>query len=153
MKPINRLISFIALGSILFFVASWWENSQSGDDTTYIKLGGLSFHTSIDTGINEAKNLNKPIFLYFRSETCYWCKKFEEEALSDKKVIDILNNDFVLVSIDTFKQKNAAKALGVRSTPFMIFFTKDGEEISRIPGYIPTDEFLVKLNSVLGKEG
>lgn len=152
MKPINKLISFIAVGSILFLAASWWENSQSEGDAAFIKLGGLSFHTSIDTGINESKNLSKPIFLYFRSETCYWCKKFEEEALSDKRIIDILNNNFVIVSIDTFKQKNVAKTFGVRSTPFMIFFTKDGEEISRIPGYIPADEFLVKLNSVLDKE-
>ena len=152
MKPIYKLISFIAVGSILFFVSSWWENSQAGGDTAFIKLGGLSFHTSIDTGINEAKNLSKPIFLYFRSETCYWCKKFEEEALSDKRVIDILNNNFVIISIDTFKQKNVANNLGVRSTPFMVFFTTDGTEISRIPGYIPTDEFLVKLDSVLDQE-
>ncbi len=76
MKPINKIISFIALGSILFFTASWWENSQSRIDTAFIKLGGLSFYTSIDTGTNKAKELGKPIFLYFRSETCYWCKKF-----------------------------------------------------------------------------
>lgn len=151
MKPISKLILFIAVGSILFFVSNWWENSQSRDDDAFIKLGGLSFHTSIDTGINEAKGLNKPIFLYFRSETCYWCKKFEEESLSNKSIMDILNTNFVIVSIDTFKQKNVAKTFGVRSTPFMIFFTKDGEEISRIPGYIPADEFLVKLKSVLDK--
>ncbi len=151
MTPINKIISLIALGSIMFFAANWWENSQS-IDTAFIKLGGLSFHTSIDTGINEAKDLGKPIFLYFRSETCYWCKKFEEEALSDKRVIDILNKNFVIISIDTFKQKNVSNNLGVRSTPFMIFFTKDGEEILRIPGYVPTDEFLVKLNSVMEKE-
>jgi len=47
MKPINKLISFIALGSIFFLAASWWENSQSGEDDAFIKLGGLSFHTSI----------------------------------------------------------------------------------------------------------
>ncbi len=102
-------------------------------------------------GINEAKNLSKPVFLYFRSETCYWCLKFEEEALSDKRVIDILDKNFVLISIDTIKQKNVSLNLGVRSTPFMIFFTKDGEEISRIPGYLPTNEFLIKLNEVLEK--
>ncbi|NJD78451.1 MAG: thioredoxin family protein [Candidatus Methanoperedens sp.] len=152
MTPINKLISFIALGSILFFTANWWENSQSRIDTEFIKLGGLSFYTSIDRGTNEAKNLNKPIFLYFRSETCYWCKKFEEEALSDKRVIKILNKNFVIISIDTFKQKNVANNLGVRSTPFMIFFTKDGEEISRIPGYLQTDEFLIKLNSLMENE-
>jgi thioredoxin-related protein len=152
MTPIYKLISFIAMGSILFFASNWWDNSQSRIDTEFIKLGGLSFYTSIDRGTNEAKSLNKPIFLYFRSETCYWCKKFEEEALSDKRVIDILSKNFVLISIDTFKQKNIANNLGVGSTPFMIFFTKDGEEISRIPGYIPTDEFLIELYSLMDKE-
>ena len=151
MTPINKIISIIALGSILFLTASWWEESHSKIDTPFIKLGGLSFHTSIEAGINESKNPGKPIFLYFRSETCYWCIKFEEEALSDKRVIDILNKNFVLISIDTIKQSNVSLNLGVRSTPYMIFFTKDGEEISRIPGYLPADEFLSKLNEVLEK--
>ncbi len=150
MKPKNKLIAVIILGLALFLVANWVEASLSKNEGEYIKLGRLSFYTSIDTGLNESKNLSKPIFLYFRSETCYWCKRFEEEALSDKRVIDILNKNFVIVSIDIFKQKNVAFNLNVRSTPYMIFF-KDGEEIARIPGYLPTDEFLVKLNEILEK--
>lgn len=150
MKPKNKLIAVIILGLALFLVANWVEVSLSKNEGEYIKLGRLSFYTSIDTGLNESKNLSKPIFLYFRSETCYWCKRFEEEALSDKRVIDILNKNFVIVSIDIFKQKNVAFNLNVRSTPYMIFF-KDGEEIARIPGYLPTDEFLVKLNEILEK--
>ncbi len=151
MTPRNKLISVIVLGLALFLIANWVEAALSKNEGEYIKLGKLSFYTSIDTGINESKNLSKPIFLYFRSETCYWCKKFEEEALSDKMVVDILKKNFVIVSIDTFKQKNVALNLNVRSTPYMIFFTKDGEEISRIPGYLPTDEFLIKLNEILAK--
>lgn len=151
MTPINKIISIIALGSILFLTASWWEESQSKINAPFIKLGGLSFHTSIDNGTKEAKNLSKPVFLYFRSETCYWCKRFEEEALSDERVINILNKNFVLISIDTIKQKNVSLNLGVRSTPYMIFFTKDGKELSRVPGYLPTDEFLNKLIMILEK--
>jgi thioredoxin-related protein len=150
MTPLNKIVLLIALGSVMVLAAAWWD-SQSGNNPAYIKLGGVSFHTSIGPGINEAKNSSKPVFLYFRSETCYWCIRFEEEALSDKRVIDKLNKNFVLISIDTIKQKNVALNLGVRSTPFMIFFTKDGEELSRIPGYLQTDDFLVKLDSVLEK--
>ncbi|VVB95445.1 Thiol:disulfide interchange protein DsbD [uncultured archaeon] len=148
MTPLNKLISLIALGSVLFLSAAWWD-SQSGNNPTYIKLGGVSFHTSIEPGITEAKNSSKPVFLYFRSDTCYWCIRFEQEALSDKRVIDKLNNNFVLISIDTFKQKNVSLNLNVRDTPYMIFFTKDGEEISRVPGYLQADDFLGKLDSVL----
>ncbi len=148
MKQRNKLIAFIALGIILFSAANWWENYNSRSDSGYIKLGKVVFHTSL-AGINEAKNQNKPIFLYFRSETCYWCIRFEEEALSDTRVIEILNNKFVLISIDTFKQKNVSLNLNVRTTPYMIFFTKNGDEILRIPGYIPKDEFLARLREVM----
>ncbi len=149
MKPISKIITIVALGIILFSIAYYFEFSVSNNESDYIKLGGLSFHTSIDPGINEAKNQSKPVFLYFRSETCYWCIVFEKEALSDKKVIDILNQEFILISIDTFKQKNTAQNLNVRTTPYMIFFDKDGQEISRVPGYIPKEEFLIKLNEIL----
>ncbi len=150
MTPRNKLITVIIIGLALFLIANWVEAVLSKGEGEFIKLGKLSFYTSIDAGINESKNASKPIFLYFRSETCYWCLRFEEETLSDKGVIDILNKNFVLVSVDVFKQKNTALNLGVRSTPYMIFF-KDGEEIARIPGYLPTDEFLVKLNEILEK--
>ncbi len=151
MTPTNKLISFITIGTILIFLGIFWENSNSHSDGEFISLGKVTFYTSLDPGVKEAVNQSKPIFLYFRSETCYWCIKFEEEALSDKRIVEILNNNFVLISIDTFKQKNVSANLNVRTTPYMIFFTQDGEEISRIPGYLPADEFLVKLNEVLEK--
>ncbi len=151
MTPIKKFVAVIFLALMLFLIANWWQDSISQEEGDFIKLGGVIFHTSIDPGINEAKNQSKPVFLYFRSETCYWCIRFEEEALSDKRVIEILNKNFVLVSIDQIKQKNVAINLGVRSTPYMIFFTKDGEEITRVPGYLPTEDFLLKLNEVIAK--
>ncbi len=149
MTPANKLISFIILGILLGSIAIWWENSNSAEEQEFIQLGHVSFHTSLEPGIAEANNLSKPIFLYFRSETCYWCIRFEEEALSDERIDGILRSDFVLISIDTFKQKNISQNLNVRTTPYMIFFTKDGKEITRIPGYLPADEFLGKLNDVV----
>ena len=152
MKPSHKIIAVVFAGSILFLAAAWWVDFQSRDDAPFIKLGNLSFHTSIEPGIKEAKSLNKPVFLYFRSETCYWCIRFEEEALSDSMITNLLDRNFVLISIDTFKQQKVASALNVRSTPYMIFFDKDGEkEISRIPGYVPKEEFLDKLYELLRK--
>lgn len=151
MKPAYKLLSVIVLGLTLFLVASWWEGSLSKSEGDSIELGKLTFHTSLSAGINESKDLNKPIFLYFRSETCYWCIVFEEEALSDDRVIDVLNKNFVLISIDQIRQKKIAANLNVWSSPYMIFFEGNGEEILRIPGYIKTEDFLVKLNEVLEK--
>ena len=153
MSPVYKFLSLLALCSILIGAAVLWENSNSPTNMEFITLGKTSFHAQLEPGIQEAVNQSKPIFVYFRSETCYWCMKFEEEALSDKGITDILNKEFVLISIDTIKQKNAALNLNVRSTPYMIFFSKNGEEFSRIPGYLPKDEFLVKLNEILERLG
>jgi thioredoxin-related protein len=149
MTPTIKLISIIAIGTFMFILAISFENLNANENQDFIDLGKVSFHTSLDQGIKEAKNTSKPIFLYFRSETCYWCIRFEEEALSDTRISEILTNNFVLTSIDTFKQKNISANLNVRTTPYMILFTENGEEISRIPGYLPSDQFLVKLNETL----
>lgn len=149
MMILNKIISVIVVGLILFSGTIWLETSQSRNETPFVTYGKVKFHTSIESGINEANNFSKPVFLYFWSEACYWCIRFEGEALSDEKVINILNENFVLITTDIFKQKNVALNYNVKSTPYMIFFTKDGEEIIRIPGYLPTDEFLIKLNEVL----
>ena len=151
MTPANRLLSIVAIGTLLIFLAAWWQSSNSQTDSEFIDLGKVTFYTSLDPGIKEAVNQSKPIFLYFRSETCYWCIRFEEEALSNDRIIDILNKNFVLISIDTFKQKNVSANLNVRSTPYMIFFTEKGEEILRVPGYVPADEFMVQLKDILEK--
>jgi len=151
MKPVFKLISIIVLGLALLLIAIWWEGSLSKSEGDFIKLGGVTFHTSLPAGINESKDLNKPIFLYFRSETCYWCIVFEKESLSDEGVINILNKNFVLISIDEIKQKKVAANLNVWSSPYMIFFEPDGGEILRIPGYVNKEDFLVKLNEVLEK--
>ncbi len=151
MKPSAKLISVVVLGLSLFLIASWWEGSISKTEGDFIKLGKVTFHTSLQSGINESKDLNRPIFLYFRSETCYWCIVFEAESLSDDRIIGILNGNFVLISIDPLKQKKAASNLNVWSTPYMIFFDVDGKEIIRIPGYIKKEDFLVKLNEVLNR--
>ncbi|MCX9085896.1 MAG: thioredoxin fold domain-containing protein [Candidatus Methanoperedens sp.] len=148
MNPTTKLISIIAFGAFIFILAISWENLNAHEDQDFIELGIVSFHTSLDQGIKEAKNTSKPVFLYFRSQTCYWCLEFEEESLSDKRITEILTNNFILVSIDTFKQKNISSNLNVRTTPYIIFFTRNGEEISRIPGYIPKEEFLIKLNEI-----
>ena len=149
MTPTFKFISIIAIGTFIFILAISWENLNANENRDFIDLGKVSLHTSLEKGIKEAKNTSKPVFLYFRSETCYWCIRFEEEALSETNITEILTKNFVLISIDTFKQKNISANLNVRTTPYMIFFTRDGEEISRIPGYIPADEFLVKLRDVI----
>lgn len=118
-------------------------------DTDKLKLKGVNFNTSLEPSLEAAKSQGKPVFVYVRSENCGWCKKFEAETFTNKSVIKVLNEKFVLVSIDVDKQKNETRNFRVRGTPTEIFLDPGGTEIKRIPGYIDTRTFLETLNEIV----
>lgn len=129
------------------------NNSNSSNDAT-ITLGSLTFFTSIGDALHRAQAEEKMIYIYGRSEFCGWCKKFEAESFTDNNVTSLLNENFVLLSIDTVNQRNTAVSLGIRSTPTSIFTTPKGQEIpgTRIPGYADPVTFHKHLKEVINKE-
>ncbi len=58
----------------------------------------LSF-TDYDKGVTYAKQVNKPILLDFTGYACVNCRRMEERVWSDPKVLNILKNDIVLISL------------------------------------------------------
>jgi thioredoxin-related protein len=55
-----------------------------------------SYTDAIEQGIKEKKS----VVLFAHSPYCPWCRKMENETLSNKNVIDYLNNNYVFVSVD-----------------------------------------------------
>jgi thioredoxin-related protein len=122
--------------------------TTNSKDTGKLTLQSLNFYTSIGNALVEAKKQDKSMFLYARSDTCGWCKKFEEETFTQQSVINILNNKFILVSLDVYNQKDETINFKVRGTPTMIFLNSNGNEIERIPGYTDTETFLKTINEI-----
>jgi len=52
-----------------------------------------------DKGMAYAKKNNKPVLLDFTGHACVNCRKMEERVWSDPKILQILKNDIVLVSL------------------------------------------------------
>lgn len=114
-----------------------------------ITLQGLEFYTSLQSGLDASKAQDKPIFVYFRSESCGWCKKFEAESFTNQSIIRILNENFILVSIDVYEQKNETTYFKVRGTPSEVFLDSNFTEITRIPGYTDNRTFLNTINEIV----
>ncbi len=56
------------------------------------------FH-DFETGMAYAKEVNKPVMLDFTGWACVNCRKMEEQVWSDPRVLEILRNDVVLISL------------------------------------------------------
>ncbi|MCZ7379987.1 MAG: thioredoxin fold domain-containing protein [Candidatus Methanoperedens sp.] len=124
------------------------SNAGTQTDTGKLTLQGVTFYTDPSIALGAAKVQGKPVFVYARSESCGWCKKFEEETFTNESVIKTLNGNFILVSIDVYKQNNESRNFRVHGTPTEIFLDSNGTEIKRIPGYTDTETFLNTINKI-----
>ena len=52
-----------------------------------------------EKGLAYAKRVNKPVLLDFTGHACVNCRKMEERVWSEPKILEILKNDVVLVSL------------------------------------------------------
>ncbi|MCZ7402429.1 MAG: thioredoxin family protein [Candidatus Methanoperedens sp.] len=151
---------YIFVPIMLFVLLSGCLSAQSGISTTdnssptkgetgKITLQGLTFNTQVQPALETAKAQGKPVFVYARSQVCGWCKKFEDETFTNKTVIKILKENFILLSIDVYDQRSESIDLRVRGTPTEIFLNENGIEIKRIPGYTETQPFLDTINEII----
>ncbi|MEE8358533.1 MAG: thioredoxin fold domain-containing protein [Candidatus Hydrothermarchaeales archaeon] len=127
-------------------VAETAQLPLDGDEE--IRLGGVNFITSLGSGLEEVKLNSRLVFVYFRSESCGWCKKFEAEVLTDQRVMSVLEDSYVSVSIEVNRQKDVTTDYKVRGTPTLIFLDDELKEIERIPGYVDAETFVTILNKI-----
>ncbi len=59
----------------------------------------LIVFTDYDKGLAYAKTVNKPALLDFTGHACANCRKMENNVWSDKRVLNILKNDVVVISL------------------------------------------------------
>jgi thiol:disulfide interchange protein DsbD len=70
--------------------------------------GIIAFHDYED-GLAYAKQINKPILLDFTGYACVNCRKMEDYVWSDKKILSILKNEVVLISLYVDDKKELAE--------------------------------------------
>ena len=102
-----------------------------------------------DKGLAYAKTVNKPIMLDFTGFACVNCRKMENNVWSDKRVLSILKNEIVLISLYVDDKRELPKneqfiskttgseieTIGDKWTDFMITKYKTNTQ----PLYVLTD--------------
>ena len=117
---------------------------------------GIITFTDYDKGLAYAKEVNKPVMLDFTGFACVNCRKMEINVWSDEKVLSVLKNDVVLISLyvddkrelpkdQQYVSKETGKevvTIGNKWTDFIITRYKTNTQ----PYYVLTDLKEQKLN-------
>ncbi|MFZ1322015.1 MAG: thioredoxin fold domain-containing protein [Ignavibacteria bacterium] len=97
--------------------------------------------------LDKAKNENKTIMIDFVTDWCKWCIETDRKVYTDPAVYSYANERQINWKIDAEKGEGPelAKKYGVKGFPTIIFTDPSGTEIDRIYGYLPAEQFLVRM--------
>jgi len=113
----------------------------------------VDFEEYSDGVIAQTQGAGKPYFLLFSAEWCHWCREFSEQTLTQKDVVDYLNQHFTNVFIDVDIHDTAYvkyRALGV---PFTVFLNPNGSLYYKYGGTLYGDDFLDVIKEVSANVG
>jgi thiol-disulfide isomerase/thioredoxin len=101
-----------------------------------------------ETGMEQAEKQKKPILIDFSASWCGWCRKLEKEVFPTRDVI-ALSQKFVCIKVDGDERKDLTAKHGVDGYPTAVMLDYDGEELLRVVGFRPADEYAADMKAAL----
>ncbi len=161
MKKINILILTI---TVFWIFASCSKSSENESEAKTLPAAGsasITWHDFND-GLKLAAASKKPVIMDFYADWCGWCRKMETEVFADREVASRLKENYVCVRLhtdrnpgETIKYKNHtlskqefAMMLGVQGLPTLVFLDREGNLITKIPGFVNKSMMLPLLSYI-----
>ena len=116
-----------------------------------------------NAGYSAIKNSKKPAVIDFYADWCIWCKTMDKETFGNPMVTKKMSKDYIAIRVDVeknetivynnnkFTAQEFAAYCGVEELPTLVFMDKEGQLVTRIPGYIKSDVFLSLLDYMKGE--
>ena len=136
---------------------------------------GLQGYFTLEEGLAAAKEAGKPVFVDVTGHGCVNCREMESRVWSDPKVLEILNDDYIIVVLYTDDKQRLAEEdwvttdtgdvlktlgransyivrtkFGINAQPNYVLLSPDGEQLAPVRGYdLDIQGFVDFLNSGL----
>ena len=105
-----------------------------------------SYTDAIEKGIKQNKN----VVLFAHSPFCPWCRKMEADTLENSKVIKLLNEKYIFVSIDLsteLETEDVPSRFLPQGTPITFVINPTNQEkLFTMRGYKKPDSFIWRLS-------
>ena len=112
-------------------------------------IQSINWEKNFHKAMVKAEEENKPVLFIYSNHNCKFCVQLEETTLTNKKVIDAVNKDFISVISYTDENDYTPGELRGRGTPYIWFLYPNTKAMFQpIPGAVKVEYFLEALSSV-----
>lgn len=129
------------------------ESGKINYDSKYYEdsfIEGLYFCNDLEHAFNDAKAHHRNVMIIFDGYACIYCEYLKEDTLTDSAVQKEINENNIIVITDTSESPELSGQLGIHGTPTTVIFDENGNELGRIDGYEPPEEYLSDLKEING---
>ena len=110
----------------------------------------VEWENDFPAAIERARSEGKPVLVNFYADWCVWCKRLESTTLRDAKVAALLSDRVVPVNLNVDGDgRELSNRYHVDGLPTILVLDASGNEIGRIPGYMPPTGFLERVEGIL----
>jgi len=102
----------------------------------FSSLNWLSYEEGLKLSIEKGK----PLFLFFTTPSCPYCKLMKEGPLKDPNIVKLIEENFIPVEVNPNKEQDLALKYRVIAVPCIIIITPEGKIIKRAFGYMSSNE-------------
>ena len=88
---------------------------------------------------------NRRVFLFFYTDWCPPCKEMNREALSDPRVVSLLDSDYVTTRVNPDVDSTIHERFSIAGVPSVAIVSSDGRTVSLVSGKLSTEELLDEL--------
>ncbi len=111
----------------------------------------VNYSREYRSALDLAKKEKKILMILVVADYCPWCKKFERKTLKNIEVKKRVNEEFIALAIDKFKDKGTFPDKFASPVIPTVYFVnpKTQKEILSTVGYMKRKEFLLEMDKAL----
>ena len=140
----RRGVAALALLLVLLAVATAGCSTAGGGGA----VAGVQWSYDWTEASSRAQAENKVIMINFYTDMCPACRMLDRNTFADSELGNFLNESFIPLKSNAGKTNLHAR-YGIPAVPTTVFATPEGNEIARMVGYRPPDQFHQGATEVL----
>ena len=109
----------------------------------------IKWYKDLKSAHKVAAESEKPVLIVFGASWCGFCHKLERETLTDQKLVQLVEKEFVAVHLDFDRDEKIAKILDVEKLPCTVILSPEADLLAHEVGFNKPKQYTQILTTAL----